>query len=480
VRLGASAAWLGGCTLASQVLLLGSLPLIARLFGPEQFGIYTLFVGALAIGGVFVGLRYESAAVVAGSDREAAVLILVVLLSGVAMALLTLVAAATVQVAWPQRAASFGVTGLGAALALALLATAVQRSVVAWGTRRGSFRLLGLSQLSFNVLMVGMQLAGAVLFAATARMLAWGHSLALVLSSGIAFAMVFAADRRLLRRGLARRRLATQGVRFKRFPTFMILYGLMSTVRERATQFMLGGVAGADVLGRFAMAWRVTSAPNSLLYAAIGPAYFGAAARGSRAVNEALAVSLVRLSLVLLVPAFVFLAVEATTLATWLFGTEWAGSGPMITVLAVPMLTLAATGWIDRLFDVYQQQPAALALEVGFTALVLVAFALALQADPGGRSAVAVFAALCAIYYHLYVWVAFRRAGMATTGIARVAVAGWLGAAAYAVVAVWCASHLPFVLRMAAWLVVQCVALGLWFMKTGGWHELRRSLREQT
>ena len=103
MRLGASAAWLGGCTLASQVLLLGSLPLITRLFGPEQFGTYTLFVGALAIAGVFVGLRYESAAVVAESDREAAVLVVVVLLSGVAMALLTLLVATVLQVGWPRR-----------------------------------------------------------------------------------------------------------------------------------------------------------------------------------------------------------------------------------------------------------------------------------------------------------------------------------------------------------------------------------------
>ena len=80
MRLAASAAWLGGSTLASQVLLLGSLPLIARLFGPEQFGIYTLFVGALAIAGVLVGLRYESAAVVARTDREAAGRVGIVLL----------------------------------------------------------------------------------------------------------------------------------------------------------------------------------------------------------------------------------------------------------------------------------------------------------------------------------------------------------------------------------------------------------------
>ena len=384
MRLGASAAWLGGCTLASQVLLLGSLPLITRLFGPEQFGTYTLFVGALAVAGVFVGLRYESAAVVAESDREAAVLVVVVLLSGVAMALLTLLVATVLQVGWPRRTAELGVGGLGAALALALVATAVQRSVVAWGTRRGWYRLLGLSQLAFNATDDRRTAGRCDDLCRLGANAGLGPRGALALSSGVAFAFVFAGQHRLLRRGLGRRRLATLGKRFQRFPAFMILYGLMSTVRERATQFMLGGVAGTNVLGQFALAWRVTSAPNSLLYAALGPAFFGAAARGSRDGNEQLAVQLVRLSAVLLVPAFVFLAVEAPTLAAWMFGEEWVASGRMIMLLAIPMLTLAATGWLDRLFDVYRQQPAALALEAGFTALVVAAVAVGLKMDPSG------------------------------------------------------------------------------------------------
>lgn len=480
MRFGISAAWLGGCTLASQLLLLGSLPLIARLYGPSSFGVYTLFVGALAIGGVFVGLRYESAAVVAEDDRAAAGLILLVLLSGAGAALIAMLAGLLVRLVWPELAGRHGVASLGPALALALFATAVQRSVLAWGTRRGWFRLLGLTQLSFNLLMVAAQLGGAVLFAASAGMLAWGHALALTLSSAVAFAIAFGGERCRLRRGLARRRLATFAVRFKRFPTFMILYGLMSTVRERATQFMLGSVAGADVLGRFAMAWRVTSAPNSLLYSAIGPAYFSAAARNDRAENERTAVALVRFSLVLLVPAFVFLAVEAVPLVRMLFGGDWAATAPMVTLLAVPMLTLAATGWIDRLFDVYQQQPVALSLEAGFTVIVMVAFGIALRSDPSGGAAILAFAALSTIYYHVYVWVAFRRAGMATRGITSLAAAAWLGAAAYAALAGWCAAHLPFAARVAVWLVVQGALLAAWLLGAGGWRVLRRSLREQS
>jgi hypothetical protein len=189
-------------------------------------------------------------------------------------------------------------------------------------------------------------------------------------------------------------------------------------------------------------------------------------------------VQLVRLSAALLVPAFVFLAVEAPTLAAWMFGEAWGASGRMIMLLAIPMLTLAATGWLDRLFDVYQQQPAALALEAGFTALVVAAVAVGLKVDPSGISAIGAFAALSAIYYHLYVWVAFRRARMPLVGIARVAATAWLGAAAYAALAAWCSGNLPFAMRVLVWLAVQSLACGAWLLYGGGWHALRASIRE--
>src|SRR6202158_5192906 len=57
---------------------------------------------------------------------------------------------------------------------------------------------------------------------------------------------------------------------------------LPSSVRDRLIQIVLGIGAGAAVVGRFGLAYRVVFAPNSLVYSAVSPVFFGIASRGSK------------------------------------------------------------------------------------------------------------------------------------------------------------------------------------------------------
>jgi len=57
-------AW-GALTAAGQFIIIGSLPIYSRVFDPGAYGEYLIFVGAVGIVGVFAGLRYDSAIVLA-------------------------------------------------------------------------------------------------------------------------------------------------------------------------------------------------------------------------------------------------------------------------------------------------------------------------------------------------------------------------------------------------------------------------------
>ena len=74
---------------------------------------------------------------------------------------------------------------------------------------------------------------------------------------------------------------------YRRFPMYMVGYGLASSARDRLVQIMLGIGAGAAVVGRFGLAYRVVFAPNSLIYSAVSPIFFAIASRGSRAAGRA-------------------------------------------------------------------------------------------------------------------------------------------------------------------------------------------------
>jgi O-antigen/teichoic acid export membrane protein len=192
----------------------------------------------------------------------------------------------------------------------------------------------------------------------------------------------------------------------------MLPYGLSSTLRERGLQLLLALHAGTDMLGRFAVASRLTGAPNSLCYSAVAPVFFGAIVRLPAADVRRLSVRLIELSAVVLVPPFVFLGVEAPLLVDGLLGGEWTGSGELVRLLVPPMLALALTGWLDRVFDARQRQGLALGLDAAFSVTVLAGVSMVLELDRGGGTAVAVLSLLSLLYYTAYAGIALHLCGL--------------------------------------------------------------------
>ncbi|MFO1377211.1 MAG: oligosaccharide flippase family protein [Steroidobacteraceae bacterium] len=405
---GRGSLWLGGSTIASQLTLLLGLPLLARAYSPHEFGLYTAFVGVLAISSVFVGLRYESAAVLPRRAGAAATLLWLVLASGAVAALLVAgagialeaagMAAVPVRHAWP--------------LALALMATGLQRAFVAWCTRERRYVMLGVSQFAAAALTLALQLLAARVLRADAASLIWSHAVVLLAVHAVALLLSLRGHGALMRRARRGTRLLAAARRYRRFPLFMLPYGLSSTLRERGLQLLLAAQAGADVLGRFAVASRLTGAPNSLCYGAVAPVFFGTIVRPPPEAARQLATVLVELSAVALVPPFVFLAIDAPLLVDGLLGGEWSGSGTFVRLLAAPMLVLALTGWLDRVFDARQRQGLALALDGSFSVVVLLAVAMALGLGAGGTDAVALIGGMSLLYYAVYAGIALHFCGL--------------------------------------------------------------------
>jgi len=470
--------FLGACAVGSQLILFGTLPVLARLYAPAAFGVYTIFLGVAAIAGVFAGLRYDSAAVLPRLDGGALALANLVLLLGTGVALVILAIAAGLQATGIDRVGGTSLMLLGAATAAAVLVGAVQRATIAWCTRAGRFAWLGANQLALNGAMVLLQILLAAPLAGSGLGLIAGNVAALVLS---ATALVLLVRRDSGGRLFARwsvRHMAAEARRYRNFPTYMVLYALAGTVRERVLHFMLGYFAGAGFLGRFAMASRLVGAPNSLAYSAVSPVFYSYASRAPVAQVARLAAALVELSLVVMLPPFVFAMAEAELLATAVLGPRWAGTGEFILLLALPMLVLAATSWLDRLFDVHQRQRVALALEGGYTVLSLTVVAGLLVADQP-RVAVAVFAAGSFAYFLLYAWLAFVANGLPGRTLLRPAAIMLVLAAASAAVSVvaasWPSAGARAALHGAFWLL----AVLLYMLRFGGRDALRSLLRRE-
>ena len=417
--IGSRAALLAACGIASQFAIIASLPLLARLYAPAAMGVYTLFVGALAIASVPAGLRYESALVLPREDPVASALAGLVLgLAGAVMA--SCVAVSLLCWAWLREPyPGLGWIEAGVALALATFLGAAQRVQVAWYTRDQRFGLVGLGQVLLNAGIVVVQLLLGLAGFVSARFLIWGHVAAVTLSAALlAVPLAGPAFSRLVS-GWSARAFRSSAKRYRRFPKYMVAYGLAGQLRERLFHAMLAAGAGVAQVGQFGLAARLTGAPDTLAYASISPVFYTFASRNAASAVGRITASLIEMLSVALGLPFLVVAIESRAIVELLLGPQWDVAAGYLAWLALPMYVLAVTCWIDRLFDVYGRQKYGLWLEGGFFAVItLQSASLFVAGHPG--LVVPMFAMTSTVYYLLYARVAIRTSRLVLGDLRRV------------------------------------------------------------
>ncbi|MGA8709327.1 MAG: oligosaccharide flippase family protein [Steroidobacteraceae bacterium] len=420
-----------------------------------------MFVGAVGVLGVFAGVRYDSAIVLPRSRRVAAALFALVMLIAALIALLTACFTLLFPLFEPAGQHWLRIERhLGLGLAAATVIAALQRSLVSWRVRGGRFITIGAAQFVFCLITVVAQLALVALIGQRPALI-WGYVCALGFQAAILALPVWRGAPRGARTlpGWAQIRFAAR--RYRRFPRYMVGYALASSVRDRLVQIMLGVGAGADVVGRFGLAYRVMFAPNSLIYSALSPVYFAAASRGTKLLVGRLAAGLVEVTFLVLVVPYIAFAIEAPALADGLLSERWHGTAPYLQALCAPALLLAATCWLDRSFDSFHRQNVAFRLEASFTVISVCLIAVASRVFAPVTVAW-LFGVAATAYYWVYFLVTFVACGFSMAEFRRVCINGILAAGA-ALFASLLVHQLPgLLLRSAAYFVLTIIILAGW------------------
>jgi O-antigen/teichoic acid export membrane protein len=469
---------LGALTAAGQLLVIATLPTYSRVFDPGAYGEYLIFVGAVGIVSVFAGLRYDSAIVLPRDDRIASRLSALVMY--IALTVAISIAGATLlaqSFEWAPDGWMAIERNLGYGLAAATAIGAAQRCLSSWCIRGSHFFLMGLGLFIFSLVTVVAQLSLVGVMGQLPALI-WGYVCALGFQCACLATLTSRGERPNWARAASFRGLRIVARKYRRFPRYMVGYALASSARDRLVQIVLGIGAGAAVVGRFGLAYRVAFAPNSLIYSAISPIFFGIASRSGPVVVGRFAAGLVEATFVVMVVPYAAFAIEAPAMTDGLLSYRWQGTGPYLQALAGPALVLAATCWLDRAFDSFRRQKVAFALEASFTSISVVLVAL-LSRYAGAVTVAWAFGILAILYYWTYFLMTFIACAFPLTNFRRACLTGLLaimsalslGAAAHQIPQLW--------LRLPCYVVAMAVVIFGWIRFRGGADVLRLLMRSR-
>lgn len=390
---------LTGGTAFAQGLAVLALPVLTRLYSPEDFALLAVYVAIIGIAGVVAGLRYNIAIPLPEDDADGMALLAAALASTAAISALL---ALPVLLAPAETAALLGQPGLEPYLwmvpAGVLLASAYN-ALQYWASRKQRFGLVTRTRMTRAVGGIGTQ-AGIGAVAASPFGLIFGHMLYGGLGVASLLRNLLRQDRPVLAR-VSAARIAGQARVFRRFPIFSVPEALFNTAGVQLPVILIAAIAAGPEAGFLMLAMRVMGLPMALIGSSVSQVFIAAAPAKLR--DGTLAAFTRRTMWTLFrtgAPPIVAVGVLSPMLFPLVFGEEWARAGWLVAwmtpwfvlqFVASPVsVVLHVTGRVSLAMTL---QALGLVLRVG-AVLAMAAFA------PGWM--VEVYALSGAVFYGVY------------------------------------------------------------------------------
>lgn len=324
-------------TLGGRLIALAALPLVTRLYSPDDFALLAVYLAIVSTVAVAACLRLEIAIPLADDDDDAANLLALALtglgtVSGLALLLALLM---------PDRLAGWlGKPAIAPYLWLVPLGVAFVGTYSAfqlWTTRARRFGSIARTR-------VGQAAAGVIVMLS----LGWAGvaPLGLLLgnmlnigSGGFGLGLqALRRDRRKLR-AVSPRRMKETLRRYRRYPVYSTPEALFNIAGVQVPILLIAAHAGAEA-GFLLLAMQVMAAPMTLLGSSISQVYMSRAPEEMRQGRLApFTLSIMRRLMIVGVGPLVLAGALAPTLFPLIFGADWARAGVIVAWL-VPWMAL--------------------------------------------------------------------------------------------------------------------------------------------
>lgn len=377
---GANVIMLTGGTAAGRVLMFAALPLLSRLYTPDQVGIWQLFLSAFIAIHPFITWGYDRAVVLPEKDEDA---VNVLVISGTITALMTVLMFVLSGLLDVDVVKKLGLAELSDYLWLVPLAAffmGCELTGTHWLTRNNRFSALAAASFLRPVATVLTAVAAALILTIGAEGLIFGSLVGYGSACCLIIYMVILRGSGVPLEWIKWSSIRKQLLNYMNYPLYVAPYNFIGAFSNRLLYFLLAAYAGNRTVGLFAFSMQVVFVPITFISGALRDVFFPRASREKDPEVLGLFVfRMLRLMIFASAPALVFFIFQGPEMLTFILGDNWREMGPFSLILAGPAFILFHISWLDRLYDVAGRQRAAVILQLVYDVIALGLFIAMLE-----------------------------------------------------------------------------------------------------
>ncbi len=410
---------IGGANIGAQAINMALVPVVTRLYIPEEYGKFAFFLSLVMLFAPVSTLRLEPTILLPESREDAAHLFLLTLLASTLIALLVV----PIVIFIISDAKLYHTTQpwiFQFLLPIGILLQGVLFAVNSWVLREKKFHPLAISTLlgtlsdRFLVITLGLFSFGSI--GLISGRIIGPASRILTLYTGI-----IRGDFNKLRKSLSVARMKELLIEYKDFPLFSSWACLCNSASREMPTLILTYMFSPAVTGLYALGMRVMNLPMKTIGDALAKAFLqkSAANRLTPHLLTGDTKKLFGLLFDLLILPTVFLMTFGKELFALVFGSEWSKGGVYIQILMVTFSAMFLYRILSCFFDVFEKNKQRLFFDSSM--LIARITALCLGARLGGSPEYALLGltiATCVLYIIGYIYL-FKLVGIGLSDIIR-------------------------------------------------------------
>lgn len=385
-------------TSLAQAIPIAISPILTRLYSPDEFGRFALYMAVAMIASVLVTGRYELAILLPRQDRDALHIAALAIALSIAISAVLLIV--VIIFAYPI-ATLLGDATLAPWLywvPASTLLLGVYQSLNYWSNRKAQYKRLAISR---TVQSTGVALAqmGSGYAGSGAVGLLGGQVAGQVLATSVLALLIWREDFRQIRALKAARSFALAR-KYINFPKYLIVAHGFNTASGQMPVLLLSALFNTTAAGFFTLTQRVMAAPMSLIANALGDVFRQEASQAyihQGNCEEIYKKTFKRLLLISILPFAIFFY-AAPELFALVFGEQWRAAGEYARILTPMAFLQFITSPLSSMFMIAEKQRLDLIWQIFLFVLVVVSFVFGRYFADSSQALMAFSAAYCIAY----------------------------------------------------------------------------------
>lgn len=358
-----SVAVLVGGTAFAQLLAILVLPILTRVYSPEEFASFAVYSSILNILIVISCLRFEIAIPLPKDDETAFFLFILALLSNIFITVLIVLLVFLFQVPLlnfiQQPQLKPYIWFIPAGVFFAGLYTALQY----WNTRKRNFNVIAKTRLKQSVGSSLVQVGGGFGGLSTVGLIL-GHLMKFSMGS-ISLFITLRADIKYLLREVTISKLKESWKKYDKFPKYSSFEALANSAAIQLPVIIIAAVAVGPEAGYLMLSMQVMAMPMSLIGGAIGQVYLAHAPTyyDKRELKQYTVQTIKQISKIALVP-LLMIGISAPFIFPLVFGAAWANAGHMLLWMTPWFIMQILSSPVSMSLHITGNQKSALLLQI--------------------------------------------------------------------------------------------------------------------